>query len=376
MVRPDAAEGPLEARMKGVWYVDALRVNLVGCGRIAQRHSELLGGGHLENAVLQAVCDIVPERARALGEKYSVPWYADAATMMEQSDCDVVSVLTDSGSHAEMTVSLAGYGKHILVEKPMALTLADADAMIAACDANGIRLFVVKQNRFNVPILKTREALEEGRFGKIVMGTVRVRWCRDQAYYDQAAWRGRWATDGGVLSNQASHHIDVLEWMLGDVVSVFAMGRTALVDIEAEDTAVVLLRFKSGALGIIEATTATRPTDLEGSLSILGEGGSVEVGGFALNQMRTWQFVAPKPGDDRVLSEFSVNPPDVYGFGHRAYYEHVIECLRYGRAHLVDGLEGRRSLELITAIYESIESGQEVRVFFQPRFSRLGERSA
>ena len=351
---------------------DPVRVSIVGCGRIAQRHTELLGGGHVEGACLAAVSDLVPGRAQTLGERYGVPWYTDMHKMMDEVPSDVVSVLTDSGSHAAVAVALAGYGRHLVVEKPMALTLPDADAMIKACDDNGIRLFVVKQNRFNVPIGKVREALEAGRFGKIVMGTVRVRWCRDQSYYDQAAWRGKWATDGGVLSNQASHHVDVLEWMLGDVVSVFAMARTALVDIEAEDTAAVLLRFKSGALGIIEATTATRPKDLEGSLSILGELGSAEVGGFALNHMKTWQFVHAQPDDAEVLSTYSVNPPDVYGFGHRAYYEHVVECLKNRKAHLVDGLEGRRSLELITAIYESIESGQEVRVSFQPRYSRLG----
>lgn len=352
------------------------RFNLVGCGRIAQRHAELLGGGHVSGARLAGVCDLAPERARALGEKYSVPWFTDMHDLMASSPCDVVSILTDSGSHGRLTVDLAPYQRHIIVEKPMALTLSDADAMIRACDANGIRLFVVKQNRFNVPIQKVREALESGRFGKIVLGTVRVRWCRDQDYYDQASWRGRWATDGGVLSNQASHHIDVLEWMLGDVASVFAMGRTALVDIEAEDTAVVLLRFTSGALGVIEATTATRPTDLEGSLSILGEGGAVEVGGFALNHMKTWQFTKEETGDADVLAQYSVNPPDVYGFGHRSYYQHVVDCLRNEKAHLVDGLEGRRSLELITAIYESIESGAEVRVTFEPRFSQLGRSGA
>lgn len=328
----------------------------------------------MPGVALAGVCDIVPDRAREIGERYGVPWYSDMHKMMSEVSCDVVSVLTDSGSHADVTVGLAGYGSHIVVEKPMALTLADADAMIRACDANGIRLFVVKQNRFNVPIVKVREALDEGRFGKIVMGTVRVRWCRDQAYYDQSSWRGKWASDGGVLSNQASHHIDVLEWMLGDVSSVFAMSRTALVDIEAEDTAVVVVRFVSGALGIIEATTATRPKDLEGSLSILGERGVIEVGGFALNQMKTWQFAEPRSQDELVLSDYSVNPPDVYGFGHRAYYEHVVDCLRHDKAQLVDGLEGRRSLELITAIYESIESGREVSVSFQPRYSRLGRR--
>lgn len=178
--------------------------------------------------------------------------------------------------------------------------------------------------------------------------------------------------DGGVLTNQASHHVDLLEWMLGSVESVFAMSRTALVDIEAEDTAVVALRFKSGALGVIEATTAVRPKDLEGSLSILGEGGSVEIGGFAVNKMKTWDFVDKRPDDDKVLEEYSVNPPNVYGFGHQAYLEHVVDCIRNEKKQLVDGLDGRRSLELINAIYESVETGKEVKLRFTPQHCRLG----
>jgi predicted dehydrogenase len=256
----------------------------------------------------------------------------------------------------------------------MALTLEDADAMIRVCDEAGIKLFVVKQNRFNVPIVKLREALDGGRFGKLVLGTVRVRWCRTQAYYDQASWRGTWALDGGVLSNQASHHIDMLEWMMGDVESVFAMSSTALVRIEAEDTAIVALRFKNGALGLIEATTATRPRDLEGSISILGEGGTVEVGGFAMNEMKVWNFVHAQPGDEEVMRRYSVNPPDVYGFGHHAYYDHVVDCIVNEKRHLVDGLEGRKSLELISAIYESVETGREVPLRFRARHARLGQR--
>lgn len=352
-----------------------LKFALVGCGRIAKRHSELLGNEQIDGAVLVAVCDNVYERAKKLGEQFDVPSYADMDKMMEKESIDVVVVLTPSGLHAEHVVNLAKYSKHIIVEKPMALTLADADQMIRACDQTGIKLFVVKQNRFNVPVVKTREALKQGRFGKLVLGTVRVRWCRPQAYYDQDAWRGTWALDGGVLANQASHHVDLLEWMMGDVESVFAMSSTALVDIEAEDTAVVVMRFANGALGVIEATTGTRPKDLEGSISILGEKGTVEIGGFAVNEMKTWNFVETLSGDEDIQSKYSVNPPNVYGFGHQAYYEHIVDCIINGKQHLVDGLEGRKSLELISAIYESIEIKKEVSLRFHPSRCRLGRRN-
>jgi predicted dehydrogenase len=296
--------------------------------------------------------------------------------MAEREAIDVFSVLTPSGLHAEHVIALAPYGRHIVVEKPMALTLDDADAMIHACDRAGIRLFVVKQNRFNRPVAKMREALEAGRFGKLVLGTVRVRWCRRQPYYDNDAWRGTWALDGGVLANQASHHVDLLEWMMGPVESVFAKSTTALVNIETEDTAVVVLKFRSGALGIIEATTAARPVDLEGSISILGEHGTVVIGGFAVNELTTWRFAAPTPGDEDVIARYSVNPPNVYGFGHQAYYEHVVQCLASHSEQLVDGLEGRKSLELISAIYESVETGREIQMRFAPRLCRLGQRTA
>lgn len=351
-----------------------LNFALVGCGRIAKRHSELLGLNQIRGARLVAVCDIVEAKAQAIGQRFSVRAYTDMHEMMRSETADVIVVLTESGNHAKHVVELAAYGKHIVVEKPMALTLDDADAMIRACDEAGVRLFVVKQNRFNVPVVKARSALEQGRFGKLVMGTVRVRWCRTQDYYDQDPWRGTWALDGGVLTNQASHHVDLLEWMMGDIESVFARATTALAKIEAEDTAVVVVRFVNGALGVIEATTAARPTDLEGSLSILGEGGTVEVGGFAVNEMKVWRFGKPEPGDECVMKDFSVNPPSVYGYGHQAYYEHVVECITEGRRHLVDGLEGRKSLELINAIYESVESGQEVRLRFRPRQRRLGAK--
>jgi len=349
-----------------------LKFALVGCGRIAQRHAELLGLGHIRNAKLVACCDIIPEKAQKIGGAFGVPTYTDMHEMLAQEDVDVVSVLTESGNHAKHVLMLAKYGNHIVIEKPMALTLADADAMIAACDRNHCKLFVLKQNRFNVPVVKLRESLEAGRFGKLVMGTVRVRWCRHQSYYDQDAWRGTWMYDGGVLTNQASHHVDLLEWMMGDVESVFAKGITALADIEVEDTAVVALKFSNGALGIIEATTATRPRDIEGSISILGEKGSVEIGGFAVNEMKTWSFVDREPDDDLVMDKYSVNPPNVYGFGHQAYYEHVVDSILNNTKQLVDGFEGRKSLELIIAIYESMETGKEVFLRFKPRKCKLG----
>jgi len=337
---------------------------LLGCGRIAERHATLLGGGDIFGARLVAVCDTQADRADILAERFSVPAFDDMGRMMAgQGDAiDVIAILTESGNHAAHCLALAPYGKHLVVEKPIALKLDDADAMIEACRDNGIKLFVVKQNRFNLPVTKLRGAIDDGRFGKMVMSTVRVRWCRTQDYYDQDAWRGTLELDGGVLGNQASHHIDMLLWCMGDVESVFAMTDARLVDIESDDTAVVALRFKSGALGVIEATTGTRPVDLEGSISILGEGGAVEIGGFAMNEIKTWNFAKPQPGDEDVFSKFRENPPDVYGFGHRAYLTRVVEAIRDDTPFMVEGEEGRRSLELISAIGESVRSGREVKL--------------
>jgi predicted dehydrogenase len=349
-----------------------IRFGLLGCGKIARRHASLLGGGHVPGACLAAVCDLDADRAEAFAKDVGVPSFTDAKAMLQSAEIDAVAVLTPSGSHARDVVTLAPFGKPIVVEKPMALTLDDADEVIEACDRHHCKLFVVKQNRFNTPVVKLREALSAGRFGKLVLGTVRVRWCRTQAYYDEAAWRGTWSQDGGVLANQASHHVDLLEWIMGDVDSVHGMATTALAAIEAEDTAVVTLRFRNGALGVIEATTATRPKDLEGSISVLGEKGSVEIGGFALNELKTWQFTQPEPDDADVMARYGRNPPHPHGYAHAQYYRHVVDCVTHNKQQLVDGLEGRRSLELITAIYESIERSAEVNLRFRPSRCRLG----
>lgn len=349
-----------------------LRFGLVGCGRIANKHAEALQS-HLTQAELSSVCDIDYHKASTIGTKYHVPFYTSYDEMLSKHEVDVVTVLTESGNHARHAIDIVNkYKKHIVVEKPMALTLDDADAMIEACDLQGVKLFVVKQNRYNLPVMKLRSALEGNRFGKIVLGTVRVRWCRPQRYYDQDSWRGTWALDGGVFTNQASHHVDLLEWMLGEPVSVFAKSRTALVDIETEDTGVAIITFKSGAIGVVEATTATRPKDLEGSLSILGEKGSVVIGGFAVNEIQTWSFTERTEDDDNIIKEFIETPPNVYGFGHSRYLEDVCESILHNKKALVDGLEGRKSLELINAIYESIETGKEVFLRFQPDKCKLG----
>ena len=353
----------------------SFRFALIGCGRISKRHSDLLGNNEIKDAELVAVCDLDISKAKLISEKYNVPAYSDADQLMQTEKVDVIVVLTESGNHAKNVIELSKYGKHIMVEKPMALTLDDADQMIKSCNDAGIKLFVIKQNRFNVPVQKLKEALDQERFGKLVLGTVRVRWCRPQEYYDQDSWRGTWALDGGILTNQASHHIDLLEWMMGDVESVQAMSRTSLVNIEAEDTAIVNINFKNGALGLVEATGATRPKDLEGSLSILGEKGSVVIGGFAVNKMETWNFEHQLDEDKFVLKNYSVNPPNVYGFGHKAYYDNVVESLKNKSVPLVDGLEGRRSLELINAIYHSIETKREVSLDEKNIVTKLGSKS-
>jgi predicted dehydrogenase len=354
-----------------------IKFALVGCGRISKKHAETITKHLKDKAELIAVADPQGDRAEVVGTNYGVPHYKSYDDMLEaHPEIEVVNILTESGNHAKHTVDIVKkYKKHIITEKPMALTLDDADEMIRTCDEEGVKLFVVKQNRYNLPVMKLREELEKGSFGKLVMGSVRVRWARHQAYYDQDAWRGTWAMDGGVFTNQASHHVDLLEWMLGTPVSVFAKSRTALADVETEDTGVAIIKFENGALGIVEATTATRPKDLEGSLSVLGSKGTVEIGGFAVNEMKIWNFENQDEAErEAIIEKYKENPSNVYGFGHVRYLDNVCESLLHNQKALVDGLEGRKSLELINAIYESIETGKEVFLRFQPKKCKLGRK--
>lgn len=337
--------------------MDVVKFALVGCGRVARKHVDALA--QTPGAELVAACDVDVARARALG----VRAFASLDEMLDAvPDIVVVSVLTPTGYHADHTLRAAARGKHVVVEKPIALRVGDADAMIDACARAGVRLFVVKPTRYNLPVRRLREALDAGRFGAIVEGTVRLRWCRKQDYYDRDAWRGKAALDGGVLMNQASHYVDLLAWMLGPVDSVFAMTATRLARIETEDTAAALLRFASGALGIVEATTATRPVDLEGSLSILGERGSVVVGGYSLDQLVTWRFEDARPGDDTMLADCRSEG----AAGHHSFVRDVVAALRGERRSLVDGAEARKSLEIIEAIYESARTRREVALGHAP----------
>lgn len=349
---------------------EKLTTAIIGCGRILGKHIEAIGAH--PDLELIGVCDKTGEKADEASKKTGAPAFYDHLEMMKRLTPDVCVVLAESGAHGSITCDVASFTKNIIVEKPMALTLDDADRMIDTCSHAGVSLFVVKQNRYNLPVVKTRQALEAGRFGKLVMGTVRVRWCRTQEYYDRDPWRGTWKDDGGVFANQASHHIDLLQWMLGPVESVQAYTQTRLVEIETEDVGIAILRFVNGALGIVEATTATRPKDLEGSMSLLGETGTVVISGFAVNKVDTWNFRDPSPDDDNI-TDFSVNPPNVYGFGHLEFYKDIVDCMKTGRRHMLDGMEGRKSLELINAMYEAALTRSEVRLRYVPIHVRLGK---
>jgi len=269
----------------------------------------------------------------------------------------VVQIATPTGMHAEHVAGVARFARHVVVEKPMALRVEDARAMIAAVRKSRRRLFVVQQNRFNPAVQAARKALDEGRFGTLVMGTARVRWMREQRYYEQDDWHGTWKQDGGVMSQQASHHLDLLQWFMGGVESVRCDAATRLLDIEVEDTAAATLRFTGGGLGIFEATVCARPDDMEASISLLGAEGSAIIAGRAVNRIAHWRFAEARPDDEAVVQRCSSEIPDVYGHGHAPYLRDVAEAIRTGRPGLVEGDEGLRNVRILTALYESAACG-------------------
>jgi len=335
----------------------SFKVALVGCGRISHNHFEAIDA--VDGLSLSAVCDLVADRARDAGEKHGVPWFTSYDEMLKQADCDVVVVATPSGLHPAQGIKAAQAGKHVVCEKPMAITLSTADALVKACDDAGVHLFVVKQNRLNPAIQLLRRAIDRGRFGRIYMVNSTVRWARPQEYYDQAPWRGTWEFDGGAFMNQASHYVDLVQWLIGPVESVMARTATMARRIEAEDSGAAILKFRNGAIGVLEVTMLTYPRNLEGSITIIGETGTVKIGGTAVNKVEHWQF-SSYDDDDKLIEAAATNPPNVYGFGHQGYYRNVLAVLRGEAAPDTDGRSGRKSLELILGIYEAAKTGHEV----------------
>jgi predicted dehydrogenase len=335
----------------------ALNFALLGCGRIAPRHAQALA--ELPGAKLVAVCDVVESRARQFAQKYGAEAYTDYRYILDRADVDVVNVCVPSGLHVPIAQDVARAGKHVLVEKPIALNLADADALIHTCDSAGVTLGVVLQNRFNPPMRDLRRVVDSGKLGRLVLGNATVRWYRPQEYYEDG-WHGTWAMDGGALMNQSIHHIDALQWLMGEVKSVFAYTATLVHQMEAEDIGVAVVRFKNGALGTIEASTVTYPENLEGSVALFGESGSVKVGGTALNRKVFWKVADEIEREREMLMREQVDPPSVYGCSHREQIAEMIAAIREGRAPLTDGWAARKSLELVCAIYESARTHREV----------------
>lgn len=333
------------------------RIALVGCGRISRNHFDAIAA--VPGLRLTAVCDTAEERARQAGDALGVPWFTSYEDLLREAPCDAVAVATPSGLHSAQGILAARAGKHVITEKPMAITLAQADALVRACDDATVHLFVVKQNRLNPAVQLLRRAIDKGRFGRIYVASTTVWWARPQEYYDQAPWRGTWALDGGAIMNQASHYVDLLQWLAGPVESVMAKTATLARRIEAEDTGVAVLRFTNGALGCIQVTMLTYPRNLEGSLTILGEKGAAKIGGTAVNKVEHWAF-ADADVDDQLVEAANTNPPTVYGFGHQGYYRNVLAVLRGEALPDTGGHEGRKSLELILGIYESARTGREV----------------
>jgi UDP-N-acetyl-2-amino-2-deoxyglucuronate dehydrogenase len=335
-----------------------IRIAVVGCGRISANHFNAIEA-HKDSLQLTAICDTDKQALHAAETKYGVTGYDSLAALLDASDVDVVTLCTPSGLHPEQAIQVARARRHVMTEKPMATRWKDGLRMVRACDEAGVHLFVVKQNRRNATLQLLKRAMEKGRFGRVHMVTINVFWSRPQSYYDSAKWRGTWEFDGGALMNQASHYVDLVDWLIGPVESVQAYVATLARNIQVEDTATVGVRWRSGALGSINVTMLAYPKNFEGSITIIGEKGTVRVGGVAVNEIQSWQFADQDPDDERVKSA-SYETTSVYGFGHPLYYDNVIKVLRGEAEPETDGREGLRSLELLIASYLSARDGRRV----------------
>lgn len=334
-----------------------IRVAVVGCGRISKNHFGSIA--QLSNEYeLVAICDNDDKVLAAHKKEYKVPAYLSLDEMLQNEKIDLVTLCTPSGIHASQTIKAAKAGVHVITEKPMATKWEDGLAMVRACDEAGVRLFVVKQNRRNSTLQLLKRAVAEKRFGKIHMVHMNVFWTRPQEYYDRASWSGTWDMDGGAFMNQATHYVDLLHWLVGPVEKVHAMLSTHR-DIEVEDTGVVNLKWRNGALGSMAVTMCTYPKNYEGSMTILGEKGTVRIGGVAVNDIQEWVFAEPKDYDAEIESA-NYETTSVYGFGHPPYFQNVADVLRGKAEPETDGREGLKSLELLISIYRSARDNNEV----------------
>ena len=338
----------------------ALNFGIVGCGRIASRHADAIWARG--DSRLVAVCDSGEPRATRMASQYGCDAYTDYQQMLSRQDMDVVCVCTPSGLHAAQGIEAARAGKHVIVEKPMALTLEDADALNRACDETGVKLTVVLQNRYNAAMRRLREAVDAGKMGKLLLGTATVRWYRPQEYYSGDNWHGTWAMDGGALMNQAIHHLDALQWMLGEVDSVSAYTGTLAHEMEAEDTGVGVVRFMGGALGSVEGSTITYPANIEGSLAIFGQRGSVKIGGNSLDKIDFWKVDGELEHEQEILRRQELDPPPSRFLSHSIVLDDMVRAIREDGEPATNGVEGRKSLAFVLALYKSAREAREVRM--------------
>ncbi len=335
-----------------------IKIAVLGCGRISKNHFDSIEK-HSDTMELAAICD---NDQKVLNEKivqYQVPGYLHLDDMLEKQELDIIAICTPSGQHPSQTAKIAKAGIHVMSEKPMATRWADGVAMVKACDEARVRLFIVKQNRRNTTLQLLKQAVDEKRFGKIHMVHINVFWTRPQQYYDQAKWRGTWELDGGAFMNQASHYVDLIDWLIGPVDSVQTMTATLARDIEVEDSGVMNIKWRNGALGSMSVTMLTYPKNYEGSITILGEKGTVRIGGVAVNDIQHWEFEDNKDYDQQI-EKANYETTSVYGFGHPLYYHNVIEVLQGKCEPETDGREGLKSLEMLIAAYLSARDGKTI----------------
>lgn len=341
-----------------------MKYALIGCGRISPNHIVAAQQNNLE---IVALCDIVSDNIKDKLKKFDLPstinQYTDYKVMLRQEKPELVAIATESGKHAQIALDCLDYGCNLIIEKPIALSIEDADKIIEKAERLNLKVCACHQNRFNKSIQKIREAVEKNRFGKMFYGTAHIRWCRDREYYDRANWRGTWEQDGGALMNQCIHNIDLLRWMMGDEIEE-VVGMTDRLHhdyIEAEDVGLALIKFRSGAYGIVEGTTNVYPKNLEETLYLFGEKGTVKAGGQSVNVIEEWRFSDMLDDPEEVKKRFHENPPNVYGYGHMPLYADVIDAIQMDRKPYVDAAAGKRALELVLAIYKSAAEGQLIK---------------